>query len=92
MAALGYLLGELPNSFIKRQLSIDPGEAAAAPLQRRVFLVLDQIDSAFGVLLALSLCSPITWQFCLVLLLVGAAVHLMFNVLPFALGVKKRPA
>jgi hypothetical protein len=50
----GYVLGELPNSFVKRQLDVAPGAAAAGRL-RAVFWVVDQIDSFAGVVAALSL-------------------------------------
>jgi hypothetical protein len=46
----GFILGELPNSFVKRQLGIAPGEAAPGALMP-VFWVIDQLDSLAGVLL-----------------------------------------
>ncbi|MFO1408006.1 MAG: CDP-archaeol synthase [Steroidobacteraceae bacterium] len=45
----GYILGELPNSFLKRQLGIAPG-ANAAGLEGRTFWVVDQLDSLAGIL------------------------------------------
>lgn len=39
----GVMLGELPNSFVKRQLGIAPGKAARGPLAA-VFYVWDQVD------------------------------------------------
>jgi hypothetical protein len=50
LLGLGYILGELPNSFLKRQLKVPPG-AAAPGLQRRVFWIADQLDSLGGVAL-----------------------------------------
>jgi len=46
----GYIVGELPNSFAKRQLGIAPG-AAGKGTAGRVFWVVDQLDSLFGMLL-----------------------------------------
>jgi hypothetical protein len=46
----GYIVGELPNSFAKRQLGIGPG-AAGQGTAGRVFWVIDQLDSLFGMLL-----------------------------------------
>jgi len=46
----GFILGELPNSFVKRQLGIAPGAAAPGAL-KPVFWVIDQLDSLAGVLL-----------------------------------------
>ncbi|MDF7759293.1 hypothetical protein PU683_07080 [Kosakonia cowanii] len=47
---LGYMLGELPNSALKRGLGIAPG---TLPVRRKgLFLFLDQADSGIGVALA----------------------------------------
>ena len=46
----GYIVGELPNSFAKRQLGIAPG-AAGHGLAGRAFWVADQLDSLIGMLL-----------------------------------------
>jgi hypothetical protein len=46
----GYIVGELPNSFAKRQLAIAPG-AAGQGVAGRVLWVVDQLDSLFGMLL-----------------------------------------
>jgi CDP-diglyceride synthetase len=49
----GYIVGELPNSFAKRQLSIAPGGAGQGTAGR-VFWVVDQLDSLAGMLLAVA--------------------------------------
>jgi hypothetical protein len=46
----GYIAGELPNSFIKRQLDIAPG-AAGSGIAGRFFWLVDQLDSLAGMLL-----------------------------------------
>jgi hypothetical protein len=46
----GYIVGELPNSFAKRQLAIAPG-APGQGLAGRVFWVIDQLDSLVGMLI-----------------------------------------
>jgi len=46
----GYIVGELPNSFAKRQLGVAPG-AAGHGATGRVFWVIDQLDSLAGMLL-----------------------------------------
>jgi len=46
----GYIAGELPNSFLKRQLGISPG-ASGQGFAGRVFWVVDQLDSLAGMLL-----------------------------------------
>lgn len=44
----GYIAGELPNSFIKRQLKIESGETTQGGLGK-LFQFVDQVDSFFGV-------------------------------------------
>jgi CDP-diglyceride synthetase len=46
----GYIVGELPNSFAKRQLGISPGSAGQGTAGR-AFWVVDQLDSLAGMLL-----------------------------------------
>ena len=50
LLGVGYILGELPNSFIKRQFDIAPG-AMGKGATGRVFWVVDQLDSLAGMLL-----------------------------------------
>ncbi|NNM52248.1 MAG: CDP-archaeol synthase [Pseudomonadales bacterium] len=49
-AGLGYVLAELPNSFLKRRLGIPPG--ATSSRFTLAFTLLDQMDSGIGVALA----------------------------------------
>lgn len=44
----GYIAGELPNSFIKRQFKIESGETTQGGLGK-LFQLVDQVDSFFGV-------------------------------------------
>ncbi len=86
------MLGELPNSFVKRQFGIAAGEAPLHRSARPVCFIVDRFDSILGGLLVLSLVVTVpllTW--CLILL-IGPVVHLAFNLLLFQLGVKARPA
>ena len=56
---LGYVLAELPNSWVKRRLGIGPGET---PRRGRLFfLAMDQIDSGIGAALAYMLYPGIHW-------------------------------
>lgn len=45
---VGAALGELPNSFVKRRLSIPPGATTNASFQRAMFYVWDQVDLLTG--------------------------------------------
>ena len=46
----GYIVGELPNSFVKRRIGIGPGESGSG-FVGAVFWVVDQLDSLAGMLL-----------------------------------------
>jgi CDP-2,3-bis-(O-geranylgeranyl)-sn-glycerol synthase len=91
-AAFGFMAGELPNSFVKRQLGIAPGAAAESKTGRLLQLAADRLDSAAGMLAATSLVVSIPALTWLIVLMVGPALHWSFSVLMFALGLKARPA
>ncbi len=91
LVGIGFMLGELPNSFVKRQLGIPPGEAPARLYARRICFLVDRFDSIVGGMLMLALVVPIptlTWCY---IFFFGPIIHLAFNVLLFRLGVKARP-
>jgi CDP-2,3-bis-(O-geranylgeranyl)-sn-glycerol synthase len=91
-AALGFMAGELPNSFVKRQLGIAPGEGARSPAGAVVQFVVDRVDSGIGMLAAMSVAVPtpaLTWA---LVLLAGAPLHWGFSALMCQLGLKARPA
>jgi hypothetical protein len=91
-AALGFMLGELPNSFIKRQLGIAPGTAPSSTWGRWLCFAIDRLDSVIGALLVLGLLVPVSGEVWLLVLCVGPALHWLFNVALYVLGVKARPA
>jgi CDP-2,3-bis-(O-geranylgeranyl)-sn-glycerol synthase len=91
-AGLGFMAGELPNSFLKRQLGIRPGERPPGPVAAAAQFVADRIDSGLGMLLTVSaiVTTPaVTW---LLVLAIGPSIHWAFSVLMFQLGLKARPA
>ena len=91
-AAVGFMAGELPNSFVKRQLDIPPGEAARGRFTGPLFFVVDRLDSILGLMLALMVAVPVPWRTWLFVALIGPALHGLFSVALFRLGVKARPA
>jgi CDP-diglyceride synthetase len=91
-AALGFMLGELPNSFVKRQLDIAPGEAARGRVSAVVGFVVDRLDSIVGMLAAVTIAVPTPWATWLWVLVLGPAIHWAFSVLLYRIGVKARPA
>ena len=92
LAGAGCMLGELPNSFIKRQVGIPPGAPADGPLARRLFFAVDRLDSTLGVVAALMLAVPVPPATVLYVLLAGVVVHGALSVMTFRLGGKARPA
>lgn len=84
-----YCLAELPNSFLKRRLGILEGKTS--PKNKWLFVILDQADSVLGCLLAYKLLMPISWPVFFGTLVTGTLVHLFFNVLLFALKLRKNP-
>jgi hypothetical protein len=91
-AGLGFMLGELPNSFVKRQLDIAPGRAPRGSLAMVVCFVADRVDSILGMLVALSVVVPTPPLMWLYVLLIGPGIHLAFSALLYRLGVKARAA
>ena len=91
LAGLGFMAGELPNSFIKRQCGIPPGSTPRRLIWRILTSVTDRIDSVLGALLMLSLLVTVPWQTWVYLLLLGPGVHACFSAWLFRLKVKARP-
>jgi hypothetical protein len=89
LLGLGYVLGELPNSFLKRQINIAPGPQGAGTLGP-VIWVLYQVDSLAGALLAMSVIWLPPWPVVLVMLLVTLVVHPLAALCMVALGLKER--
>ena len=86
---LGYVLPELPNSYLKRRLNIQPGERSGR--HTVLFSFIDQADSALGCALvyALLLSPPLAvlaWTVAL-----GPLVHVIINLLLFSAGLRKQP-
>ena len=85
LLGLGFVLGELPNSFLKRRRNIPPGAPGGFH-----FTVLDQVDSVLGCLALLGpvwMAPPRVWLLALVL---GSLMHMAFNLLFVRLGLKER--
>lgn len=91
LAGLGFIAGELPNSFIKRQYDLPPGSTPQRFTWRILSSVTDRIDSILGVLLMLNLLVPVPWKTWLYLLLLAPGVHSLFSIWLFRLKIKVRP-
>ncbi|HST05491.1 MAG TPA: CDP-archaeol synthase [Chloroflexia bacterium] len=88
LMGLGYSLGELPNSFLKRRLGIAPGNRPGGP-GSIIFYFIDQADSVAGVTLLLWVVYTPSFQVLLGLFVVGSLVHIAFDMLLYLFEVKK---
>jgi CDP-diglyceride synthetase len=94
--AIGALLGltwalfELPNSFMKRRLKIEPGKPAVG-VQKVLFTLVDQSDSIFGCVLVLFMTCPLTIAEYFIFVAIGTATHLVINVLLWLARLRKEP-
>jgi CDP-2,3-bis-(O-geranylgeranyl)-sn-glycerol synthase len=90
LLGLGIVAGELPTSFVKRQLDIGPGEAGRAALGA-LFTLYDQADIVLGSAVTLRpVWKPSARELAGAYLAV-TAVHLVFNVVGYAIGARERP-
>lgn len=91
-AGFGFMAGELPNSLVKRQLNIAPGDAPRGRVRTAVQFIIDRLDSGIGMLAAVSLAVHAPAMVWLYVLLFGPAIHWSFSLVLFRLGVKERAA
>jgi len=84
----GAMLGELPNSFTKRQLGIAPGKTTRGPLAV-VFYVWDQVDLLTGAWPAISLCVTPRAEVVVASFLLALVVHPTISLVGFVLGARK---
>jgi CDP-archaeol synthase len=90
LVGLGVVVGELPNSFLKRRMNIAPGT------QRRdrvgiALIVLDQADLVPGVWLCLAPIYVLPVATAAVAFVAVAGVHLVINVIGYAIGARSSP-
>lgn len=89
-AGFWFMAGELPNSFLKRQWDLEPGEIPASGPRRWLCLVLDRLDSIVVMLAALAAIVPLAALTALVVVAIGAGVHFLFSSLLYLANVKRR--
>jgi CDP-archaeol synthase len=86
---LGYALGELPNSFVKRRLGIAPGGTPGG-ISGAICYMADQVDSVVGVVVLLGWVYAPPAGVLLALLAAGSIIHVVFDQCLYAAGVKRR--
>jgi CDP-diacylglycerol--serine O-phosphatidyltransferase len=84
---LTYLVFELPNSFIKRRVGIQPGEKGQKYAQ--LVILIDKMDSAFGVILLYFLMGYIAIVPAIYLFLLAVITHFSISYLLVLFQIKK---
>lgn len=85
----GYVLFELPNSYVKRRINIDPGKKGGG-VAGKVFTVVDQADSVIGCVIFLMLFYRPTLIDALVIVVLATLFHYVINILLYLVGLKKQ--
>lgn len=88
LLGLSYSLFELPNSFLKRRLDIEPGKTTKG-FKKIFFIVLDQADSIFGCCLVVAIFYKMSFGFYLLYVLIGTVTHIVLNILLYFMKLRK---
>jgi CDP-2,3-bis-(O-geranylgeranyl)-sn-glycerol synthase len=91
LIGLGIVVGEFPNSFLKRQLDIAPGERRTSSPAGLALVVLDQGDLLLGVWLCLAPVWVMPLLAGLAVFALVSAIHLLVNVVGYAIGARTAP-
>lgn len=86
--SLGAMAGELPNSFVKRQLGIAPGKTTTGPLAV-VFYVWDQVDVLFGAWPLLALVIPVHGDVVVASFVLVLVLHPVVSLIGYLVGARK---
>lgn len=90
LVGLAVVAGELPNSFVKRQLGIAPGMQRRSPAGIAL-IVWDQADFVPAIVLFLAPLWVMPFAHAVVAFVVVALVHLAINVIGYAVGARTAP-
>lgn len=85
---LAYAVFELPNSFLKRRMSIIPGKTSSG-LKSVFFVLLDQADSIFGCVLVICVVYKMSFQLYIAYVCLGALTHIVINMLLYLAKLRK---
>ena len=86
----GAMLAELPNSLLKRQLDVAPGQTLSGS-RGVLFYILDQIDMLLGAWLVLALVMPVTLRGIALSVCFLFVVHQLFSLIGYTLGMRATP-
>jgi hypothetical protein len=84
------MVSELPNSFLKRQLDIAPGNMASGGTAL-IFYAFDQVDFLIGAWLVLALFVSVTFERILWSLVFMFISHQIITSVGYSLGMRSTP-
>jgi CDP-diglyceride synthetase len=90
LVGLGTVVGELPNSFLKRRLDIAPGTRRRSP-GGVALAILDQGDLVLGIWVLLAPVWVMPVWLAAVAFAAIAAIHAVVNVIGYAVGARTAP-
>jgi CDP-diglyceride synthetase len=90
LLGLGVVLGELPNSFLKRRIGIAPGTQRRS-LGGALFSLYDQADFVLAIWVLLLPIWTMSVGEAAIAFAVVTAVHLLINVVGYAVGARTAP-
>lgn len=85
---LTYMILELPNSFVKRRLDIEPGKTKNS-VMGAMFFVIDQIDSLIGVMAVIYVMSDISFWKYLGYVALGGITHIVINLILYKAKIRR---
>ncbi len=80
LTSVGALLGDMAESFVKRQLEIAPGKP---------WIPFDQTDFILGAILLSILSFRLNWEIYLCFIFIGIAMHLLASLAAYLTGLRK---
>lgn len=83
LLGMAYIIFELPNSFIKRRLNIEPGKT-----KNWISYLIDQVDSIIGVTIILCFYTDITVSKFLGYITLGAITHSLINLILYFVKIR----
>lgn len=88
ITGLIYVVSELPNSFIKRRIGIQPGKTSTG-IKGITFLIIDQTDSLIGIFILLSVVSHLSIVRFIAYIVVGTLMHIILNYILYKLKIRR---
>ena len=92
ITGITFMLGELPNSFVKRQLGVPAGGMPKNVLLKGVTFVVDQLDSILAATLVMCFFVDLSLFIVVSIMVLGALIHWLFNLYFSLTGFKNRAA